>query len=270
MGIPAGIFYTIMRASPPWIRSRMWKWLYQRMAKSQKDSEFRFMNYGYNDDNGIELEIEDERDRLFIQLYHMNIRDADLSGKNVLEVGSGRGGGAFWIARTLSPLSLTAVDYSKDVINLCRTWYSDQENLRFVVGNAEELPFDPESFDVVYNVESSHCYANIAAFLREVFRVLKPRGKFCWTDIRDRVRMVKLHQQFLGTGFEILSSKEVTPEVIDALDKIDQGRREMIRKRAPASLRRSFETFGGVPGTPVYQAFKNGELNYFRYLLVKL
>ncbi|MDP7002221.1 MAG: class I SAM-dependent methyltransferase [Candidatus Thalassarchaeaceae archaeon] len=258
-----------MRASPPWIRSRMWKWLYQRMAKSQKDSEFRFMNYGYNDDNGIELEIEDERDRLFIQLYHMNIRDADLSGKNVLEVGSGRGGGAFWIARTLSPLSLTAVDYSKDVINLCRTWYSDQENLRFVVGNAEELPFDPESFDVVYNVESSHCYANIAAFLREVFRVLKPRGKFCWTDIRDRVRMEKLHQQFLGTGFEILSSKEVTPEVIDALDKIDQGRREMIRKRAPASLRRSFETFGGVPGTPVYQAFKNGELNYFRYLLVK-
>ena len=138
-----------------------------------------------------------------------------------------------------------------------------------MVGNAEELPFDPESFDVVYNVESSHCYANIAAFLREVFRVLKPRGKFCWTDIRDRVRMEKLHQQFLGTGFEILSSKEVTPEVIDALDKIDQGRREMIRKRAPASLRRSFETFGGVPGTPVYQAFKNGELNYFRYLLVK-
>ena len=49
-------------------------WLYQRMARSQKNSEFRFMNYGFKDDDEIELSENDEPDRLFIQLYHMNIR----------------------------------------------------------------------------------------------------------------------------------------------------------------------------------------------------
>jgi hypothetical protein len=43
----------------------------------------------------------------------------------------------------------------------------------------------------------------------------------------------------------------------------------MIRQSSPASLRKSFETFGGVPGTPVYEALKSGKIQYFRYLLSK-
>jgi len=61
----------------------------------------------------------------------------------------------------------------------------------------------------------------------------------------------------------------VTKNVVDALDLIDEGRREMIRQSSPASLRKSFETFGGVPGTPVYEALKSGKIQYFRYLLSK-
>ena len=269
MGMPAWIFYATMRISPQRVRSRIWKWLYQNISKSQSDSDFRFMNYGYKDDSGVELETEDEADRLFIQLYNMNIRDVEVVGKDLLEIGSGRGGGASWIARSLNPKSLTAVDYSGEAVNLCNNWYSGQENLRFVEGNAEDLPLESNSFDVAYNVESSHCYANIPNFLTEVFRVLRPGGKFCWTDIRDQNRMEKMHEQFLITGFTILSNREVTTHVTDALDIIDRSRREMIRQRAPASLRSSLETFGGVPGTPVYQAFKSGKLNYFRYLLRK-
>ena len=56
------------------------------------------MNYGFIDDDKPTLTSEDEPDRLFIQLYHMNIRDLELEGKEGLEVGSGRGGGAHWIA----------------------------------------------------------------------------------------------------------------------------------------------------------------------------
>ena len=68
-------------------------WLYQRMARSQTNSEFSFMNYGFKDDDEIELSENDEPDRLFIQLYHMNIRGIEIKGREVLEVGSGRGGG---------------------------------------------------------------------------------------------------------------------------------------------------------------------------------
>ncbi len=248
---------------------RMWRGLYQRMARSQKDPNFRFMNYGFTDDSDLELSKGDEPDRLFIQLYNMNVRDVELGGREVLEIGSGRGGGASWIARTYKPKSLLAVDYSAEAVALSQGWFTDQDNLEFKEGNAQDLPLPDESFDIAYNVESSHCYANIPDFLSEVLRVLRPGGKFCWTDMRDSRTMEKMHDQFLTTGFSIESRTDVTKNVVDALDLIDEGRREMIRQSSPASLRKSFETFGGVPGTPVYEALKSGKIQYFRYLLSK-
>ena len=268
-GIPARIFYSVMRLAPPRVRMRMWRGLYQRMAKSQKDSNFRFMNYGFTDGDELELSPEDEEDRLFIQLYNMNIRDVEIEGKEVLEVGSGRGGGASWISRKYNPKSLIAVDYSDEAVSLSKGWFSDQDNLEFRVGNAQQLPFPEQSFDIVYNVESSHCYADIPTFISEVFRVLKIGGKFCWTDMRDKKAMEKMHHNFAQAGFIIETWTDVTENVVDALDIIDEGRREMIRQRAPPSLRRSFETFGGVPGTPVYEALKSGRIQYYRYLLCK-
>ncbi len=269
MGIPARVFYSVMRLSPPRVRSRMWKALYQRMSRSQDDPEFRFMNYGFKEETGLVLSDDDEPNRLFINLYFMNIRDVVLEGKDVLEVGSGRGGGAEWISRTMKPKTLVAVDYSEHAVLRCVDWYSSQENLTFLEGNAEKLPLKGESFDVVYNVESSHCYGDIPAFLNEVFRVLRPGGKFCWTDMRDPKTMKEMQDQFSLTGFEIDSRSDVTNNVIDALNEIDQGRRDMIRESAPHSLRKSFETFGGVPGTPIYEALKSGRIGYFRYLLTR-
>ena len=268
-GIPARIFYSVMRLAPSKVRMRMWRGLYQRMAKSQKDSNFRFMNYGFTDGDELQLSPEDEGDRLFIQLYNMNIRDVEIKGKEVLEIGSGRGGGASWISRKYNPKSLIAVDYSQEAIRLSQEWFSDQSNLEFRVGNAQQLPLPDQSFDIVYNVESSHCYADIPAFISEVFRVLRSGGKFCWTDMRDKKAMEKMHQNFVQAGFTIESCTDVTENVVSALDIIDEGRREMIRKSAPPSLRRSFETFGGVPGTPIYEALKSGRIQYFRYLLCK-
>ena len=87
--------------------------------------------------------------------------------------------------------------------------------------------------------------------------------------MRDARTMEKMHEQFLMTGFSIESRSDVTKNVVDALVLIDEGRREMIQKSSPASLRKSFETFGGVPGTPIYEALKSGKIQYFRYLLSK-
>ena len=69
------------------------------MAKTNDDSRFRFMNYGFEDGDGPDLHPSDEVNRLFIQLYSMNLRGAEIEGRDVLEVGSGRGGGASWVAR---------------------------------------------------------------------------------------------------------------------------------------------------------------------------
>ena len=268
MGIPARIFAILLKISPSSIQNRLWKWWYQRISKAHNKVEFRFMNYGYIDSESPELDSSDEAYRLFIQLYHMNIRDISLENKEVLEVGSGRGGGASWIAKTMKPSSLIGLDFSREAVSLCNKWY-DQENLDFREGNAQDLPFQKNSFDVVYNVESSHCYGDMSKFVSEVFRVLKNGGNFCWTDFRDEETMKKTEKMFTNSGFSIASKKEITQEVIQALDMINDTKKERISKLVPRIIRRSFETFAGVQGTPVYESFKSGKLRYYRYQLIK-
>ncbi len=197
------------------------------------------MNYGFEGGNGLELEPEDEPNRMFIQLYSMNIRGVDLEGRDVLEVGSGRGGGASWIAKTHSPARLTGVDFSSEAVGLCKRWYAGQSNLNFVEGNAQDLPFDDESFDVVYNVESSHCYGDMAAFVEQAHRVLRPGGMFCWTDLRDAKTMTTLPSLFESKGFEIMESTDVVQEVIKALDEINESKMKAIEENVPKSVRRS-------------------------------
>ena len=147
--------------------------------------------------------------------------------------------------------------------------HNHQKNLKFIEGNAENLPFENSSFDVVYNVESSHCYGNMGKFVDEVFRVLRKGGAFCWTDFRDNKSMQFTNQIFLESGFTIVSKREITNEVLDALDSINDAKKERIEELVPKSIRRSFETFAGVEGTPVYDAFKNEKLKYFCFQMIK-
>ena len=140
MGIPAKIFATLLKLSPSSIQNKLWRWWYQKLSKSHNKKDFRFMNYGYIDSNPPPLESYDEPYRLFIQLYEMNIRNIKLNGKEVLEVGSGRGGGASWIAKSMEPVSLVGIDFSSEAVSLCNNWYEHQKNLRFIEGNAEDIP----------------------------------------------------------------------------------------------------------------------------------
>jgi len=269
MGLPARFFVTVLRFAPSGVQNRIWKWWYQKLAKANGQSEFRFMNYGFEDGNGPELEAEDEPNRMFIQLYSMNIRGVDLEGREVLEVGSGRGGGASWIAKTYSPARLVGVDFSPEAVGHCKRWYASQSNLEFIEGNAQDLPFEDESFDVVYNVESSHCYGDMAAFIEEAHRILRPGGMFCWTDLRDSETMALLPSMFESKGFEIVESSNVVQEVIKALDEINDQKMKAIEDNVPKSVRRSFATFAGVRGTPVYEGFVSGSMAYHRHLMRK-
>ena len=99
-----------------------WKAWYNLFANRSKEHSFRFMNYGYME-AGFELDLlkTDEGERYPIQLYHHTATQVDIAGKKVLEVGSGRGGGASYIQRYLKTSSLTGIDISESAIQLCKT-----------------------------------------------------------------------------------------------------------------------------------------------------
>lgn len=112
----------------------------------------------------LPLSESDEPNRYCIQLYHQTASQVDLTGKEVLEVSCGAGGGASYIARNLGPASYTGLDLNPASIDLCRAKHR-LPGLQFVQGDAQNLPFPDESFDAVVNVEASHQYPDFRGFL---------------------------------------------------------------------------------------------------------
>ena len=105
-------------------------------------SDLKFLNYGYVSLDPkcelLKLDESDELERYSVQLYNHTISGVNLKGKDILEVGSGRGGGASFITRYYKPNSYVGLDLSKKLIRLCKKNYS-LPGLSFIYGNAENL-----------------------------------------------------------------------------------------------------------------------------------
>src|SRR5260221_13050169 len=82
----------------------------------------------------------------------------------VLEIGSGRGGGAAYLARHFRPRRYVALDISVEANALARRQHGGESAVEFVGGGTENLPFAKGRFDVVINVEDPHCYGVIGRF----------------------------------------------------------------------------------------------------------
>jgi ubiquinone/menaquinone biosynthesis C-methylase UbiE len=255
----------------PWLQTAVMRTVYSAITAVLKDEDVAFLNYGYAPLDGspmaLALEQSDEADRYSIQLYYRVAGATDLSGKNVLEIGCGRGGGASFIARYLGPTSMTAVDLSPRAVRYCQRRHQVR-NLKFLEGDAENLQLPSASFDAVVNVESSHCYPSFERFLGEVARVLRPGGMFLFADLRARHDVVQTREQ-LRQRFAVVEEEAITPNVVRALDLDSDRRRALIRKRTPKLLHKHLQTFASVNGTPVFDAFRSGTLQYVRFVLQK-
>ena len=262
-------------AASPQLKRVMWKGWYQFLAGGYRQEYWTFMNYGYaplttQNRPPLTLEAADEPDRYGIQLYHAVVGGVDLRGASVLEVGSGRGGGSSFIARYLQPASMLGIDYSDKAVALSQERHK-APNLQFKQGDAENLPCADASFDAVVNVESSHCYGSMERFLSEVLRVLKPGGYLLWVDMAGRGGLPAAAEQFRRAGFIVRQEEEITPNVLLALDQINDRKREQISRNAqwPKFLARPFEDFAGVKGTRVYESLKAGDVEYLRCAVQK-
>ncbi len=68
---------------------------------------------------------------------------------------------------------------------------SHLDNMVFVKGNAEELPFLDNSFDILFSRLAFHHFTDIESIFREMVRVLKPGGKFVLIDRSGRRNIAK-------------------------------------------------------------------------------
>jgi ubiquinone/menaquinone biosynthesis C-methylase UbiE len=228
-----------------------------------------FLNIGYEEDPpmGLPLNESDESNRFYIQLYHRTATQTDLSGKRVLEVGCGHGGGASYLTRTLRPASYTGLDLNPGAIAFCRKRHK-LPNVDFVHGDAEKLPFPDQSFDAVVNVESSAAYPHLSRFLAEVARVLRPGGHFLYTDLRPRSSIAEWDAALAAATMRMLSQEDINVEVVRGLEMNSQRMVELIG-RMPMVLRRIGREYAGMKGTGFYRAMQSGKYPYRVYCFTK-
>jgi ubiquinone/menaquinone biosynthesis C-methylase UbiE len=244
-------------------RAQKWVWrrVYNLLSLFWKDADWRFMNYGYlPEGEPFPLKAEDEPERAFIGLYQQAVAGLPVEGKRVLEVGSGRGGGSRYIARYYAPASVTGMDYSPETVRRARHLNSDTPTLSFENGDAERMPFPDGSFDIVVNIESSHCYGDVPAFAREVSRVLKPGGWFTFADMRPKGQLSGLDGQLGAPGLELVETRNISPRVVAALDASEGRKSERIGKAW--ALRRFMSEFSGSKGSVLYKSLTGGSVVY--------
>lgn len=102
-------------------------------------------------------------------------------GQKVLDLGCGAG----WASRLLAqmvgggerPGQVVGLDVSDEMVRRARSSSTQFDNLMFVVGSAQQIPWEENFFDRVLSVESFYYYGDQNGALDELFRVMAPKGE---------------------------------------------------------------------------------------------
>ena len=114
------------------------------------------------------LETAEERIPLYLKV---GLKDADL----ILDVGCGPG----MVTRDIAHLTkgkVIAIDDSEDMIKVARDILKMYKNVELRVGNAEKLPFDDNTFDIVTCNLLLMWAEDAQKVVKEMARVTKPGG----------------------------------------------------------------------------------------------
>ncbi|WP_276373074.1 class I SAM-dependent methyltransferase [Chryseolinea sp. H1M3-3] len=263
------IIYALKRFA--WFKRLNAKVTYELLAKRVPAAEWQFMNYGYvpnPNEKPIEVPEDPSIQKYPLQMYHYLALKTDLGGKKVLEVGSGRGGGAKHVASALKPASYIGMDLAQNAVDLANKLHH-VPNLKFIQGSAEEIPLPDNSVDVVLNVESCHAYGSVEKFINEVKRVLKPNGTFALVDFRDADKMYVLRQQLKNSGLTWIEEEDISSNVVRAIEAEDEVKKARIKKLFPPKWQKLFGEFAGVVGSTFHTKMKNGVKVYHRFVLKK-
>ena len=119
--------------------------------------------------------VPEETGEIRLEHLHRYVVALELvAGKDVLDIASGEGYGAFLLSN--SARSVLGIDVSEEAVGHARTVYKAHENLQFLQGNAAEISLPDQSFDVVVSFETIEHLAEQAEMISEIRRVLRRDG----------------------------------------------------------------------------------------------
>jgi len=138
------------------------------------------MHHGYYGRNGnYKLDRRQAQIELIEELLLWAGYNENNAPQNIIDVGCGIGGSTLHLAEkfgskatgiTLSPVQASRATERAGEVSL-------DGQVDFAVANALEMPFEDNTFDLVWSLESGEHMPDKSKFLQECYRVLKPGGK---------------------------------------------------------------------------------------------
>lgn len=195
-------------------------------------------------------------------------------GERLLDIGSGIGGPARWIAATFG-VEVTGIDLTPEFCAAAEALNAATGlagRVHIIHGSALALPAPDASYDAAYSQNVIMNIADKPLFYREAFRVLRPGGRLAlsnlcagpagepwfpvpWASTPDTSFLAtpeSMKADLAAAGFEIVDFRDVTPELLEAhrrfRDRPGESSRPRIAvevlmgKRAPEIQRNSIRT----------------------------
>ncbi len=137
----------------------------------------------------------------FVEKPMMKDMIEDLSNKKVLMLGCGTGEESIFLkAFGAKEEDLIGIDLSKKSIELAKKSYP---NITFIVGDMSKLPFEDNFFDYIYSSLAIHYSPNPEIVYKEVYRVLKPNGKFLFSLVHP-IRWASFEKEIDGSLYRLI------------------------------------------------------------------
>jgi glycosyltransferase involved in cell wall biosynthesis/ubiquinone/menaquinone biosynthesis C-methylase UbiE len=192
------------------------------------------------------LEVERYRHGVYAPWMPQVMEFAGHAGEQVLEIGGGMGTDLAQFAK--HGALVTDVDLSEGHLKIA------QENFRvrgltgrFVHHDAESLPFDDGSFDLVYSNGVLHHTPNTARAVAEMFRVLKPGGRAIVMVYAESSlqywRNLVWHYGLKNGDLSRVSMGEIMSR---SVERTGNEARPLVKVYTKARLRALFDRFTGI------------------------
>ena len=95
----------------------------------------------------------------------------------ILDLGCGSGWLCGILADKVPQGQVIGIDVADEMVRRARKRFADREKMMFVIGPAEDIPWNDGFFNHVVSVESAYYWPQPAPSVREIFRVTRPDGE---------------------------------------------------------------------------------------------
>jgi ubiquinone/menaquinone biosynthesis C-methylase UbiE len=167
------------------------------------------------------------------------------SGDSILELGHGNGGHLEYLFSVCENVQYTGLEISslmcEEAQQVNKSFMNDQK-AQFFLYDGEIIPFEADTFNKLFTVNTLYFWKDPSAMLSELSRVLKPKARFSLTFAhRSFMEMLP----FTAFGFTLYNPEEVLGLIDPSNFKVKQidTQKELVSSKTGESMERQFSTF---------------------------